>query len=133
MFAATNSKGTFTATVPDVCKTPTPAGPTPIPYPNIAQATASDPSSICKKVMINGGLALDMGSKTLLSNGDEAGNAGGGVASSKIIGEAAFVQGSMKVQLEGKGAVRLGDPTTHNAKNTMGMVAAPSQAKVQIS
>ncbi len=132
MFAATNAKGTFTATVPDVCKTPTPAGPTPVPYPNIAQAATADPSSACSKVMIDGGLALNLGSKTLLSNGDEAGTIGG-VASSKFIGEAAFIQGSMKVQLQGKGAVRLGDPTTHNARNTTGMVAAPSQGKVMIS
>ncbi|MCR5170324.1 MAG: DUF4150 domain-containing protein [Desulfovibrio sp.] len=132
MFAATNSNGTFTANTPDVCKTPTPAGPTPVPYPNIAQATTTNPSSACKKVMVAGGLALNIGSKTMISNGDEAGTAGG-VASNKFIGEAAFVQGSMKVSLEGKGAVRLGDPTTHNAKNTMGVVAAPSQSKVQMS
>ncbi|MFV0300523.1 MAG: PAAR-like domain-containing protein, partial [Paracoccus sp. (in: a-proteobacteria)] len=32
--------GLSTATIPDVCKTPSPAGPVPIPYPNFAsQAT----------------------------------------------------------------------------------------------
>ena len=132
MFASTNASGTFTAIVPDTCNTPSPTGVTPIPYPNIAQATASDPSSICKKVMISGGLALNLGSKTLLSNGDEAGTAGG-VASGRFIGECAFTKGSMKVQLQGKGAIRMGDSTTHNARNTTGMVSVPSQSKVQMS
>ena len=132
MFCATNAKGTFTAIVPDTCNTPSPTGVTPIPYPNIAQATTTDPSSACTKVMVSGGLALNLGSKTLLSSGDEAGTAGG-VASGRFIGECAFTQGSMKVQLQGKGAIRMGDPTTHNARNTTGAVAAPSQSKVQMS
>ncbi|MBQ4125765.1 MAG: DUF4150 domain-containing protein, partial [Desulfovibrio sp.] len=77
MFASTNASGTFTAIVPDTCDTPSPTGVTPIPYPNIAQATTTDPSSACTKVMVSGGLALNLGSKTLLSSGDEAGTAGG--------------------------------------------------------
>ncbi|MBQ2516834.1 MAG: DUF4150 domain-containing protein [Desulfovibrio sp.] len=132
MFASTNASGTFTAIVPDTCNTPSPTGVTPIPYPNIAQATTTDPSSACTKIMVSGGLALNLGSKTLLSNGDEAGTAGG-VASDRFIGECAFTQGSMKVQLQGKAAIRMGDPTTHNARNTTGMVSVPSQSKVQMS
>ena len=132
MFASTNASGTFTAIVPDTCNTPSPTGATPIPYPNIAQATTTDPSSACNKVMVSGGLALNLGSKTLLSSGDEAGTAGG-VASGRFIGECAFTQGSMKVQLEGKGAIRMGDSTTHNAKNTTGKVATPAQSNVQTS
>jgi hypothetical protein len=30
------ANGIAAATVPDVCKTPSPGGPVPIPYPNIA-------------------------------------------------------------------------------------------------
>ena len=33
------STGVSTATIPDVCKTPSPGGPVPIPYPNISQST----------------------------------------------------------------------------------------------
>lgn len=132
MFGLTNSGGMLTANVPDVCKTPTPpAGPVPIPYPNMAQLTMVDASTACSKVQLSGGMALTVKSKTTISNGDEAGVAGG-VASSKNVGEAAFTMGSMKVRLEGKAAVRVNDPTTHNAKNTMGMATAPSQTKVMI-
>ena len=132
MFALTNGGGMLTANVPDVCKTPTPpVGPIPIPYPNMAQCSLANPGTLCKKVMVGGALACNMGTKTTLSNGDEAGVAGG-VASNSFIGEAAFVQGSTKVRLEGKGAVRVGDPTTHNKNNTMGAATAPSQTKVMM-
>ncbi|RWJ19008.1 MAG: DUF4150 domain-containing protein, partial [Mesorhizobium sp.] len=32
--------GISMATIPDVCKTPSPGGPIPIPYPNIAQQSS---------------------------------------------------------------------------------------------
>lgn len=132
MFALTNTGGMYTATVPDVCNTPSPTGVIPMTYPNIAQGTLADPGSVSQKVMISGGLALTLSSRTLLSSGDEAG-VSGGVASGKFIGEAAFSNGSAKVRIEGKAAVRLSDPTTHNARNTMGLAAASSQSKVMIS
>jgi hypothetical protein len=46
------SSQVVTSTVPDVCKTPSPAGPVPIPYPNIAKS--SDTSSGSKKVKVEG-------------------------------------------------------------------------------
>lgn len=44
--------GGVTIAFPDVCKTPSPAGPIPIPYPNIAQST--DTSKGSKKVKCDG-------------------------------------------------------------------------------
>ena len=132
MFGLTNMGGMFTATVPDVCKTPAAPSPIPVPYPNIGQGTLADPSSVSTKVMVSGGLALTLSSKTLISSGDEAGVLGG-VSSGRFIGEIAFVQGSQKVRLQGKAAVRQGDPTTHNAKNTTGLASAPSQTKVMMN
>lgn len=49
------------------------------------------------------------------SAGDEAGSAGG---TSADAGE--FMLYSLDVKFEGKGACRLGDPSFHNSKNTMG-------------
>ena len=118
MFALTNQGGNLTALAPDVCKVPSPAGPVPTPFPNMAVCSMVNPSSACTKVMVSGGLALTVKSKTMLSNGDEAGT---------------FVQGSMKVRLEGKAAVRNADPTTHNANNTTGIAASPTQTKVMVS
>jgi Domain of unknown function (DUF4150) len=53
-----------------------------------------------------------------MSTGDEAGSAGGGVASSKIKGKAEFVNFSFDVQFEGKNVPRAFDLMLHNDKNT---------------
>ena len=57
------------STVPDVCKTPTPAGPVPMPYPNTA--TASDTSSESKKVKISEKEVPIKNSSYTKSTGDE--------------------------------------------------------------
>lgn len=129
--ASTNSIGMGVVSAPDVCKTPTPAGPVPIPYPNIAQNAMFIPSTVAKKVKILGASAVLVGSKTAISNGNEPGVAGG-VSSSSFIGEMECTKGSSKVRIEGKAAVRMGDSTKQNKGNTMGMIAVPSQPIVLI-
>jgi len=52
------------------------------------------------------------------STGDEAGTAGGGVASNKTKGKAEFVNYSFDVKFEGKGVARALDLMLHNDKNT---------------
>ena len=71
---------------PDVCKTPTPGGPVPIPYPNIGMSsnTSGGPST----VKVDGQMPMAKGAKYNITSGDEAGSAGG-VMSSSIKGEAA--------------------------------------------
>jgi hypothetical protein len=101
---------------PDVCKTPSPAGPIPIPYPNIAQS--SDTASGTKKVKCDGESVCVENSNFKMSSGDEAGSAGGGVASNKIKGKAEFVNYSFDVKFEGKGVARALDLMLHNDKNT---------------
>jgi len=129
MFAVTKQAGQCFA-FPDVCKTPAPpAPPIPIPYPNIAMPMMGNPATL--KVLISGMPALTKASKIPISNGDQPGVAGG-MASSKVMGPAEFVLGSMKVKLEGNPAVRLGHPTKQNDGNTVGTVLAPSQTKVMI-
>lgn len=102
---------------PDVCKTPTPAGPVPIPYPNIGQAadTSSGPST----VTTDGQMPMTKDAKYQMSSGDEAGSATG-VMSSKIKGVCEYMMYSFDVKFEGKNACRLGDPLFHNDKNGMG-------------
>src|SRR4051812_37914385 len=96
-----DSNGTSPA-FPDVCKTPSPGGPIPIPYPNIAQSKdTADPASSIK---VDGNPVCNQGSNFSTSTGDEAGTAGGGVASSKTKGKAEFINCSMDVMFEGKGA-----------------------------
>jgi len=111
------SSGT-SPTFPDVCKTPTPGGPVPIPYPNIGMS--SNTSKGPKKVKVDGQMPMVKGAKYNMTTGDEAGTAGGGVVSSKFKGEAEFMMYSFDVKFEGKNVCRLGDPLFHNKKNIMG-------------
>src|SRR6476646_5147626 len=70
------SNGISTATIPDVCKTPSPGGPVPIPYPNISQSAMLDKGTTTVKA--DGGMMIAIkGSEFSLSNGDEAGSVGG--------------------------------------------------------
>jgi uncharacterized Zn-binding protein involved in type VI secretion len=106
-----SSNGVATA-FPDVCKTPTPGGPVPIPYPNIAMS--KDTANGSKSVSIDGNPIMLKGSYFSTSTGDEAGTAGGGVASNTTKGKAEFVNYSFDVKVEGKNVPRLGDMMLQN-------------------
>jgi hypothetical protein len=106
----------MTSAFPDVCKTPTPGGPVPIPYPNIAKS--SDTASGSASVKCDGNPICLKDSNFSTSTGDEAGSAGGGVASNKIKGKAEFVNFSFDVIVEGKNVARALDIMLHNDKNT---------------
>jgi hypothetical protein len=110
------SSNGITTAFPDVCKTPSPGGPIPIPYPNIAKS--SDTASGTTKVKCDGESTCVKDSNFSMSTGDEAGSAGGGVASNKIKGKAEFVNFSFDVSFEGKNVPRALDPMLHNDKNT---------------
>lgn len=109
------SSNGITIAFPDVCKTPTPGGPVPIPYPNIAKS--SDTSKGSKKVKCDGNPICLKDSNFMMSTGDEAG-AALGVASNKIKGKAEFVNFSFDVKVEGKNVARAFDLMLHNDKNT---------------
>src|SRR5262245_12062699 len=106
----------ISSAMPDVCKTPSPGGPVPIPYPNIAKSGDTDKGT--STVECDGNPVCVKGSVFSTSTGDEAGTAGGGVASNKTKGKGEFVNNSFDVQFEGKGVARAMDPMLHNDKNT---------------
>lgn len=106
-----SSSGIATA-FPDVCKTPSPGGPIPIPYPNIAKS--SDTAQGSKKVTMDGNPIMIQGANFATSTGDEAGSAGGGVVSNTIKGKAEFILYSFDVKVEGKQVPRLGDLMVQN-------------------
>ncbi len=113
------SNGISTATIPDVCKTPSPGGPVPIPYPNIAMS--SDLAKGTTTVEADdGNMCANYDSEFSKSTGDEAGTVGG-VASSTFIKEASWLTFSFDVKLEGKAACRLTDKMFHNHQNTVNM------------
>lgn len=96
---------------PDVCKTPSPAGPVPIPYPNIAMT--SDLSEGTTKVKVDGNPVMTKKSKISTSTGDEAGSAQG-LLSNKVKGKAQAILYSFDVKFEGQNVVRLTDPALQN-------------------
>ncbi|RJS21809.1 hypothetical protein DRW03_15835 [Corallococcus sp. H22C18031201] len=116
MSVVTKDSGGVSTAFPDVCKTPSPAGPVPIPYPNVAQSSDTDQGT--KTVSVEGNPVCVKDSNFKTSSGDEAGTAGGGVASSKTKGKAEFVNFSFDVKFEGKNVARAMDLMLHNDKNT---------------
>jgi hypothetical protein len=103
--------------MPDVCKTPAPGGPVPIPYPNLGRS--SDTSNGPTTVTIEGKMPMVKGAQYCISSGDEAGTVGG-VVSGSTKGPCEFMNYSFDVKFEGRNVCRLGDPLFHNKKNTMG-------------
>jgi hypothetical protein len=113
------SGGFSVATLPDVCKTPSPGGPVPVPYPNIA--SERDLAKGTTTVKADGGhMCAKYGSEFSMSMGDEPGTVGG-VKSSTFKKEASWITYSFDVKLEGKGACRLTDKMFHNHQNTASM------------
>lgn len=110
------SNGISTATIPDVCKTPSPGGPVPIPYPNISQSITLNNGTTTVKA--DGMMAAIKGSEFSLSNGDNAGVAGG-VKSSTFMKESTWILYSFDVKMDGKNACRLTDKKFQNHENTV--------------
>jgi Domain of unknown function (DUF4150) len=110
------------ATVPDVCKTPSPAGPVPIPYPNVSQSTTLDKGTTTVKA--DGGMMIAIkGSEFSLSNGDNAGTVGG-VKSNTFMKESTWILYSFDVKMDGGNACRLSDKKFQNHENTVDLGGA---------
>lgn len=100
---------------PDVCLSPPspPAGPVPIPYQNLAQASNLMMGSMT--VSFDGQpTALEDSSFVMTSTGDEGGTLGGNVVTHMIKGKAYFMLWSFDVKVEGKGVDRHTDPMGQN-------------------
>jgi hypothetical protein len=106
---------THVAAAPDVCKTPSPAGPVPVPYVNAA--SDADLARGTKSVRIGGSSVAHEGAHLRTSTGDEPGAAGGGVISAKTKGKLTWGTASADVRVEGKGVVRFMDITHHNGNS----------------
>lgn len=103
-------------TPPDVCKTPSPGGPVPIPYPVII-SMSSDLLDGTTTVECDGNSTAIKGSQFMKCTGDEAGTAGG-VVSSTFIKEATWILYSFDVKMDGANACRLSDKMKMNHGNT---------------
>ena len=114
---------------PDVCLTPTPAGPVPIPYPNFAMANTAIP--IQYKVFILAMPAHNLATTIPMSNGDNAGVSLNPV-SGMVMGPSRKLMGSVKVLMGGMPAVKMLNPTGQNgvSPGAFGATLVPSQVKV---
>jgi hypothetical protein len=118
---------------PDVCLTPTPIGPIPIPYPNITTGATTNPATTALTVLTDGMPSLNQMSMIPISNGDNMG-VNMGVASGLVMGPTEFILGSLTVIKEGAPAQRLTSITGHNgvSMNAPGMSLVPSQVTVLV-
>jgi hypothetical protein len=108
-------------TAPDVCKTPSPGGPVPIPYPVIMSLSSSLAKGTTTVKADGGNMIAIKGSEYSRCNGDEAGTAGG-VVSSTNMKEATWILYSFDVKLDGGNACRKTDKMKMNHGNTICMV-----------
>lgn len=128
MFANTQMMG-MDAGFPDVCLTPTPAGPVPIPYPNIGMGPMAVPAVY--NVLFMGAPAHNLASTVVMTNGDNAGLATG-VASATVMGPDRHLTGAFTVLVGGLPATRLTSMALQNSTNCPGMRVVPSQVSVLI-
>ncbi len=114
------SGGKAMATIPDVCITPfpSPPGPMPLPYPNIAESKDLTAGSIMTK--FDGNSVATFGSFISQSKGDEVGSMGG-IISGTIKGKATFMAFSPDVKVEMRPVCRKGDLMIMNEFNTLGL------------
>ena len=108
------TSGGLAKTEIDVCKTPTPGGPVPTPYPNIAMSLQTSNGSTTVKCDGNSIMLKD--SVFSMSSGDEPGSIGG-VKSNVIKGEAKPISYSFDIKAEGRNVMRRSDPMTQNKEN----------------
>lgn len=112
---------------PDVCLTPSPAGPVPIPYPNIALGPTA--VGFSPKVLWMCTPAHNMATTVPLTNGDNAGVAMG-VASGTVMGPSRHLTAAFTVLVSGMPGTRLTSVALQNSTNCPGMRIVPSQPKV---
>ena len=120
--------GISIATLPDVCKTPSPGGPIPIPYPNFADQGSLDKGT--KSVKAKGKMIAIKESEYSMSSGDEPGNIGG-VTSNTFKKETSWITYSFDVKIDGSNACRHTDKKFHNHKNTVNLAGGQDPTSAQ--
>lgn len=128
MFANTQGGGLNMA-FPDVCNTPLPVGPVPIPYPNMSMPCTAVPTQFCVFVVCMP--AHNMSTQTPLSNGDNPGVAMG-IASGMVMGPTQHTTFSTAVFYSPMPSTRMLDITGQNglSPNAIGCSLVPSQTLV---
>src|SRR5689334_3281152 len=129
MFASTQMMG-MNMGFPDVCLTPAPPAPAPVPiaYPNLAMGPVTAP--FCPNILFVGTPAHNLTHPVKVSLGDTPGCAPGGVASGTDMSETHPMTGAFTVLLSGAPATRMTTINIQNSTNVPGARIVPSQPKV---
>ncbi len=125
----TTQAGSTNFAFPDVCLTPTPVGPIPIPYPNTADTSTAVPPALI--VLVECMPAHNITSIVPMSNGDNAG-VNMGVASGTVMGPCFTILGSFTLMSGGLPAVRQTSMTLQNTFNMVGSTTSPSQQTLDV-
>jgi len=117
----------------DVCLTPAPAGPVPVPYVNTL--VAEDLARGSRSVKVDGHeTALESTSYIATSRGDAAGSQGGNVVTHTTCGRGSFKTWSFTFRIEGQGVCRHGDLLGHNARSSpAGCVGMKALTQFQVA
>ena len=126
MLPATNQGVGGHVGFPDVCLTPTPAGPVPIPYPNLGFSAMGVP--FAPNVLVSAMPAQNMSTVKTLTMPH------GGVAHPMFMGTGTYMLGNPTVQVNALPGANLALPTTgNNYNNPLGAQVVPSVTNVLFS
>jgi hypothetical protein len=118
---------------PDVCNILTPAGPVPMPLPNIATSSLAIPNVL--NHFITAMPVHNLMTETPLSSGNEASAPLGGVVSNRFIGPQRNLLGSFRTFFSCMPTTRLLDVSGQNGTLSnipVGINLTPSQVKVMV-
>jgi hypothetical protein len=134
MFAITTKGGGMSNAMPDTCNTPVGPATVPIPYPNIASFTQSNPGTCTLKTKVMNQPVVTKATVVLMTSGDEGGVAAG-LVSGLFKGPSKAVTYSMKVNFEGQAVVYQTCTIGQNGSSAnapAGIHSVPSQPKVTV-
>jgi hypothetical protein len=116
---------------PDVCLTPTPVGPIPIPYPNFSMGLTAMPGTFCMKTFLTCMPAHNLMTMGTISMGDNVG-VNLGVASGMVMGPHRHMLGSFTTIYECTPVTKMTSMSGQNGAslNIPGLTIVPAQFKV---
>lgn len=135
IFSVATMQGGQCNAFPDVCKTPSPGGPVPVPYPNIALLNNARGSSCSSKVRVNNKKVITKKSVIKNSTGDEAGTLKG-VVSQTTRGVAKFLRASTKTYAQGNPVVFqtcMVGQNGNNANIPAGVLTTVAQTRAKVT
>jgi hypothetical protein len=112
---------------PDVILTPTPAGPVPVPAPNVAEGPIKLPAVY--NALLGGTPAHNLMTMSPITEGDAV---GAGAASGTVIGPSRHLTAAFTFMIGGAPATRMTSVSLQNSTNCPGAAIVPAQLTVLV-